>query len=255
MIWHIASENDVKPVQFCFQKSYLIDYIDQKIMEYGTKNADYIIGQAKYQDKYLKENYKRSCNQIIPNMHPLPIEKKHKERPLKIAWVANLKEWKQPHLFIELVKKFANITSIQFKMIGRDSDDKYQNQLRQQYLDLPNFEYIGEKSIAQVNYILNQSHILINTSLPKEGFPNSFIQAWLRSVPTISLNVDPDDVIKKYRLGFHSGAFDQMVSDLESLIFNEELLNKMSENARQYAEKHHSLEGNISKILAVFENV
>ena len=110
-------------------------------------------------------------------------------------------------------------------------------------------EVTGEIPISEVNKILSQSHLLINTS-EMEGFSNTFIQAWMRKVPVISLNVDPDNILRQKHLGFCSGNFTQLVKDTRLLIKNHLLREKMGSNARQYAVENHSLD-NIDKIVDI----
>jgi glycosyltransferase involved in cell wall biosynthesis len=95
--------------------------------------------------------------------------------------------------------------------------------------------------------MLSQGHILVNTS-KQEGFSNTFIQAWMRKVPVVSLQVDPDSVLEKEGIGFCSGSFDQLVKDTQKLITDDKLRNEMGERARAYAIKNHSLK-NMDKIL------
>jgi len=114
-----------------------------------------------------------------------------------------------------------------------------------------NLEYLGEKPIEDVNKVLCGAHVFVNTS-KYEGFPNTFIQAWLRKVPVVSLNVDPDDVLKKEKIGFHSKNFNQMVKDTTKLIKDERLRNNMGERAQKYTSKNHSL-ANIQKIVDLID--
>jgi glycosyltransferase involved in cell wall biosynthesis len=88
---------------------------------------------------------------------------------------------------------------------------------------------------------------VVNTSRV-EGFPNTFIQAWARLVPVISLTVDPDGVIEKQRLGFRSGDFSQLVSHTRTLIRDQNLAEEMGRNGRLYGEKEHDLAENAHKL-------
>lgn len=254
MIWHIASDNDVKKVKFNFSRRILSFFLDEKILEYGIKNTNYIIGQTKYQDKLLKQNYNRSCDLIVPNFQPLPSEKIHKKLPLKIVWIANIKPIKQPKLFIELAAHFSKKSDIKFIMIGSSPKKFYNKYLIHQIARLKNLEYLGERSIDEANKTLSESHIFVNTST-SEGFPNTFIQAWMRKVPVVSLNVDPDDVLKTHKIGFHSGSFEQMVRDLNILIENSKLRRDMGERAQTYAFENHSLDRNIKRIISFIKNI
>jgi glycosyltransferase involved in cell wall biosynthesis len=114
--------------------------------------------------------------------------------------------------------------------------------------------YLGEKSNDQINRILGVSHILVNTS-DYEGFPNTFIQAWLHEVPVVSLHVDPDNVLTRQGLGFHSGGLDRLVQDTRNLIENTDLRTRIGKKARAYALEHHGLARNLNQVAAFFEKV
>jgi glycosyltransferase involved in cell wall biosynthesis len=251
VIWHIASENDVMPLQFGWRQSLLFNWIDKKFLEYGIKNTNYIIGQTKHQNELLKRNYGIECDFIVPNFHPEPTKEIIKEPPVKVLWISNIKSLKKPEVFINLAEHFTGRDSLRFIMIGRPGSRSYQRKLSKRMSKFNNLDYLGEKSLEEVNAVLCRSHILINTSI-YEGFPNTFIQAWMRNVPVVSSNVDPDDILKRYKIGFHSVTFDQMVNDVETLVKNRPLREEMGERAQKYAFENHSTE-NIKKIISLID--
>ena len=81
-----------------------------------------------------------------------------------------------------------------------------------------------------------------------EGFPNTFVQAWLRSVPVVSLQFDPDDVIHNEGLGFHSGDFGQLCNHIERLANDEALRATIGARCRAFAQTNHGLDENINRI-------
>lgn len=253
MIWHIASEIDVKPFGCFWNRAVLFDYIDKKCLEYGIRNADYVIGNAEYQNELLKRYYGRKCDLVIPNFHPEPECEISKSFPIKVVWIANIRRLKQPELFIKLAKEFLDYKDVEFMIIGRPAADKgWQSSLEGQINRLDNLKYLKERSIEEVNRILCESHILVNTS-QYEGLPNTFVQAWFRKVPVISLNVDPDDILKNKKIGFHSKKLESMISDLKRLITDHHLREEMADAAQEYAYQNHSMEKNIKGIIRLFE--
>ncbi len=139
-------------------------------------------------------------------------------------------------------------------MIGRKNSGKWQNELEIKIAKLNNLNYLEEKSIEEINRILSNSHIFVNTSL-YEGFPNTYIQAWMRETPVVALNVDPDDLLKEKKIGFHSRSFDQMVKHLKYLIVNENARKEMGKRARDYAIENYTFEKIGKRYLEIFKNL
>jgi len=254
MIWHIAHKNDVKrPWIKWTDFRFPLNYLDRMLLKYGITNAQYIIGQAKYQDELLQKNYQKHCDLIVSNFHPKPEADIKKNNPVKVVWIANYKKWKQPELFLELVEEFTSNKDIVFFMIGRPKNEDWQKIMQQKETKLKNFHYLGEQKIEEVNRILCESHIFINTSR-HEGFPNTFIQAWLRRVPVISLNVDPDGLIKENGLGRLSLSFSQMVEDVGFLLDHPDIRESIGEKAQKFALQTFSL-NNIKEIIGLFNKI
>lgn len=246
-IWHVASSEDVKPAKFFLQLKRPFDFIERKAIDYAIRNATVVVAQAKYQADLLKMHYGR-YSEVIPSAHPVPDDLFQKINPIKIVWVGNLKPLKQPEMFIKLASEFISNSNVKFIMIGRPGQGNYQKRLESKMKDLSNLEYIGEQPIQEVNRILSFSHIFVNTSR-YEGFPNTFIQAWMREVPVISLLLDPDDILKKEKLGFCSSSFEKMIRDVKSLIEDSILREKMGKDARIYAMKNYNAKTNLERLL------
>ncbi|MBA7642336.1 hypothetical protein ES703_50026 [subsurface metagenome] len=137
-------------------------------------------------------------------------------------------------------------------MAGRPLDKAYLEELLEQMEGLPNIEYVGGVSFEESNELIGRASVFVNTS-KYEGFPNTFIQAWMRETPTVSLNVDPDDVIKKNRLGFHSRSFEQMVKDVKFLIENKRIRQEMGRNARKCAIREHDIRKIVPEYIELIE--
>ncbi len=180
--------------------------------------------------------------------------------PVRVLWIANIKPFKQAELFVDLAYHFREDDSLSFIMIGRPAAGgyrarNYQAGLEKQMQRLSNLEYKGELPIDEVDDLLGESHIFVNTSLYEGGPPITFIQAWMREVPTVSLNVDPDDMIKKNQLGFHSGSFEQMVKDVRFLTENKKVREEMGRNARKYALREYDIKKIVPKYVELFEKI
>jgi glycosyltransferase involved in cell wall biosynthesis len=212
-------------------------------------NADVVLSQTEHQKKLFKQNI--GLNSIVfPNLHPLPSKQEtfFNANPV-VLWLANLKEWKQPEVYLRLVRGLANENCI-FKMAGKIYSEKYKKLIQKTKKINPNFEYLGTISFEESNKLIGESDFFVNTSKGQEGFPNTFIQAWLRGVPTVSLQFDPDDMITKYQLGFvANNNYEELKKGVKELILDEELRLKLSENAKTFSTEKFSVEKNIGRFI------
>jgi glycosyltransferase involved in cell wall biosynthesis len=113
-----------------------------------------------------------------------------------------------------------------------------------------NLDFIGFVPYKEMGKYYAESALLVNTS-PNEGFPNTFLEAWANYRPVISLGFDPDEIICKNRLGFHSKTFEQMIDNIKTIIENNQLRTEMGVNARRYIEEKH----NVNKLVKEYEQI
>lgn len=218
----------------------------------GIRRADCIIAQSKYQQEALKKNFNQDSI-IIKSAYPIEKTEKSKREPPIVLWVGTIKpEWKQPELFLELAKA---IPDAKFQMVGGASVNKqFYEQIKEDAKRIPNIEFVGFVPYPEVNKYFANASILVNTS-SVEGFPNTFLQAWAAYTPVVSLNVDPDEIICKYKLGFHSRTFEQMVIDVETLLRNKKLRKELGMNGREYVEREHDINKIVERYAKVFERL
>ena len=134
-------------------------------------------------------------------------------------------------------------------MIGRNNNKYRYNKLISSINTIKSLDYLGVKSQEQVNNIFLESHLLINTS-KLEGFSNTFIQAWMREVPVITITVDPDEVIKKNNIGVCAGSYEKLKDTVIDLISSPERIRQMGKQGKHYAYNNHSMK-NIDQILDI----
>lgn len=225
---------------FLFQKNYIY--------------ADTILSQNINQQETCYKLYGRKSF-ILQSIHMPVVHNIQKASPPLVSWICNVRPLKQPELFYELILKFRDLGEqerIQFIMVFGKNIHKYNYcKLIDSLKQLKYVKIYGALTIEEANHIMEISTVLVNTSL-YEGFSNTFVQAWLRETPVVSLNSDPDDIMKKEQIGFHSKTLERMIQDVRYLIENPEICKAMGKKARNYAESNHSIAAVSKKIDFLF---
>jgi glycosyltransferase involved in cell wall biosynthesis len=216
------------------------------------KLSNAICLQNQYQFMMLKKGYNKN-GKIIKNhikLNDVNLDKKS-ETPI-VLWIGSMAEVKQPWLVVELAKM---MPSVKFQMIGGyQGDPTLYNDMKRQSEELENFEFLGVVPFDEVNYYFNKAWILVNTSM-FEGFPNSFLQAWMNYMPVLSINANPDETITDYNLGFYSRNLKQLKIDLSILLNNQDLIKEMGINGRKYVENNHDINNILPEYIHLFNSI
>jgi glycosyltransferase involved in cell wall biosynthesis len=179
---------------------------------------------------------------VIRNFHPLPDNLPDRApEPITITWVANIKPLKRPEAFLRLAEDILERSNVRCIMIGASplADPKWPALLAKIQAQ-PNLLYLGGLTQDAVNAWIARSHILVNTS-EHEGFSNTFIQAWMRGVPVVSLAVDPDGLLGCGKYGYCAdGNYHAFRRHIETLIDNPALRQTLGEQAKHYSYAAHS---------------
>jgi len=218
--------------------------VKDKLHNYGRSKADRIVVQAEYQRRLIGEKLGLECV-VIKNAHPLPVKSYEKDIPPTMLSLGGIRREKQFELFIDLARRCQDL-DCKFVIVGLPIDEKYLEELLYRMKNITNVKYLGRLDFGEANEVVGRASMLVNTS-KYEGFPNTFIQAWMRETPVVSLNVDPDGIIEKNKLGFYSKTLDRLVEQVRFLIRNKETREKMGKNARRYAVREFNIENEIEK--------
>lgn len=223
------------------------------LMKYVYKHADIITVQTRFQQKALVEKGV-AVTGIIPNIYdfklggkPVDLEKKK-----TILWVGRCETWKQPELFIEMARKYPDE---HFVMVCPE----VQNKSKYAFWDYIAGEAKKEKNIDFHGYLPGEklftlyaaARVYVITSL-QEGFSNSMMEAMEHMCPTLSLCVNPDNILDEYTIGYcSSGEKKDFYQKFEKLLSDSELCRRMGQNARDYLYNNHTKE----KILERIESI
>ncbi|MGZ5063979.1 MAG: glycosyltransferase family 4 protein [Usitatibacter sp.] len=157
---------------------------DKKIFEWGVRNVDRVVTQNEVQQKQLFDNYGIE-GVVIPSCYTPPAGARA-DRGGYVLWTASIRPSKRADLALEIARRLPNY---RFVVIGGpDSDRKsqeYYASLVETARALPNVEMKGFVPFVEAERWFNGARVVLNTS-SYEGFPNTFLQAWSRAIPTVA---------------------------------------------------------------------
>jgi len=207
----------------------------------GMKHVWLAFTQNDDQKKLLEEQHHLTSRRMISG-HAIPDKttsvRDRLNRPM-VVWAANMGAKKRPEKFIELAR-LADKSALQFVMIGGHSNAARMTEL---FSDPPpNLKWLGHVSFDESLALIDQAVFFANTSVQEhEGFPNTFIQAWLRGVPVVSLEVDPDDIVRKHKLGCVNSDPKALLAYMHSMISHPQAYQQLAGDVRAYAQENHSI--------------
>jgi len=173
---------------------------------------------------------------LIHSGHEKPKSSNRAADPPLILWVGNLGPRKRPEIFIKLAKQCSQL-NLRFRMIGTHPDKARLDKLFSNKSN--NLEWKGALPLEETLAVFDQASILVSTST-YEGFPNTFVQAWLRGIPVISFGVNPNQVVTKHNLGKIVDSIPEAQQAIIQYISND--ISTERERIKQYAQQHHSIE-------------
>jgi len=230
-IFRTASDSDCVP-----GKQLIRFWRDRKMYEFGLRRADVIVVQGLRQQSLLKKYY--DLDGIPVNMAvELPKDDITVDKDIDVLWVSNLRPLKRAELFIQLAK---NLPMKKFVMIGGPcpGHSSYYNDIKKKTQGIKNIKFMGPLPYNEVNIFFLKAHVFINTS-SMEGYPNTFLQAWIRGVPVVSF-FDPDDLIATKNVGFVPSNLNDMERSILNLLTNDNKRMAMGEKARTFATEYYS---------------
>jgi glycosyltransferase involved in cell wall biosynthesis len=243
LVWHVAHDSDLIPEASLDGRNPVRRFLEKRSVEYGIRHARHIVTQTRQQARLLQQNYQRSASAVIPNFHPAPREVIDKSGATRVLWVANLKPWKQPEIFVRLAVALRDLVNVRFTMIGAAEtgrgDRAWSESLMREIAAAPNLDYLGPKSQDEVNGLLASAQLFVNTSAA-EGFPNTFIQSWMRKVPVVSLIVNPDGILDREGVGICVGSEEGLAQAVRLMITDNGLRAQFADRAHDYAMANHS---------------
>ncbi len=259
VVWHARTMNGKtiwafsRDSQFYYTKRNIkgrtlhnvVMQVDQYIFFKALKYVDKILLQTENQRQLLSKKLKLPGH-VIHNAHPIP-KKSANSKDTIVVWIGRLQKFKHPERFLEIVRHLQN-TPISFCLVGDTANKGMRDEISRQSRSLHNFRWLGTVSLEELHGLLDISKVLVNTS-DYEGFSNTFIEAWMRGVPVVSLFVDPDNFIVNSQIGFVTSNTANAARKIEELVNNPEMFQRISSNCVKFARENFNIGDAVDKLV------
>jgi glycosyltransferase involved in cell wall biosynthesis len=226
LVYRIASDTDCEPDRL------LIRYWrDKKLYEYGLRRSACVLAQTVKQQELLQQNYRLPSTVASMLVESPPAIASFEARSIDALWVSNIRQLKRPDLFVELARRLRELRAV---MIGgtQPGSEPLFDQTKQLASDVGNLGFMGAMPYRATNEVYDRARVFVNTS-EIEGFPNSFLQAWMRGIPVVSF-FDPDGVIAREGLGRSVSNVEEMAAAIATFASDAQQWQQTSARCRAY---------------------
>ncbi|MBN1234284.1 MAG: glycosyltransferase family 4 protein [Candidatus Coatesbacteria bacterium] len=247
LLWMIASQGDPDPVEveksFIESRPYGIsklnvfvnsirNFFSIELFKYGVRNTDIILAQNNLQKEAIKRIWNKECfivyNPWVPLIDRIP------DKDNTIVWVGNCRPIKRPEFFCYAAGMLRHLKA-RFLLIGSQYPFNEDQEALYNLMKDTGVEYIGYVPLILSEEYIAKAKIIVNTS-ESEGFPNTFIQAWLYETGVVSMNADPDMLLSERGFGLLGDTTEKLAENIKILFENESLRKEITNKARIFAQ-------------------
>lgn len=213
---------------------------DRKLFEWGLKRVDRVLVQNEAQRESLWRHYGIE-GALVPNCYAPPPGARATRHGDYVLWVATVRPSKRPELMLELARR---MPGRRFVMIGgadpgRKAEEYYRG-IAEAAAAIPNVDFKGFLPFAEAERWFDGARVLVNTSL-YEGFPNTFLQAWSRGLPTVAF-IDTASVHDGLPVYEPAADLEHLQRQVERLMREDILWQQQSHRAEAFFRERHSVE-------------
>lgn len=249
VVWACSSDSKLKR-SYMLTGQGLMGLLNYQMFRWAVRNIGHRVVQTPYQQQELFDNYGVG-SVVIPNSHPLPQQVNDIPRKNQVIWVGRSASIKNPMAFIEMAKRFIN-SGIEFRMIVSVVDTELWEAMRSEAGKILNLTLHSDLDNGQVLQDIAASQLLANTS-DSEGFSNTFIEAWMRGVPVVSFNADPDELLSSGRCGVLCRDLDHMAKVIEELLGDKSRWESLSKSCVHFATSELSIATGVDRLEKILQ--
>lgn len=244
-IWETDRKNLFNQV---FQKGRFSSFL----FIFALKRFDLVIAQTEEQKKLLKQNLGVKAVRIY-NLHHIPPKLPLAGRRY-ILWIGRVVAYKRPEAFLDIAQALPHE---QFLMVGSKDENCLElfAEIEKQAQRISNLSFIPGVPRSKIESYFKKAKIVVISS-ESEGLSNVFIEACKLAVPVVSLEVDPDGLIEKFKLGrVAGGSLKKLKQDIQDMVRDKKALRTSAERGYALAKKDFNIKTGIGAYKKLFVNL
>ena len=223
--------------------------IHDRVFLFGFRRTDFFIAQNPTQQRLLESGWGRKSTVIRNALRDEALAPDIVHGKDTLLWVGRGIPLKQPMKFVELAK---SLPEERFVMVFPGRGELKDETIRHSG-DLDNLEVIDFVDPKKIQDTYSRAKCLVNTST-HEGFPNSFVQAFMGGTPVVALNVDPDGILSRFDIGhWCHGDLSEAREYIEGL--SPERTEELFKNCRTYFSENHDIATVIKQYETLFADI
>jgi glycosyltransferase involved in cell wall biosynthesis len=202
----------------------------------ALRAADLVVVQRSQQGDLARQDG-LSPIELIPSFAE-PAEQSQFD-PEAFLWIGRLVDYKRPMEYVRLAE---SLPDARFRMVWFPTNEtrpELVTELRAAGDRLPNLELTGQVPRVELLDLIARSYAVLSTSRA-EGMPNTFLEAWSRGIPVVSLDFDPDGRIAADGLGAVAHSPEELSAATSRIWSDPSARAEMGQRAREHVAAVHS---------------
>ncbi|MHB1586413.1 MAG: glycosyltransferase family 4 protein [Acidiferrobacteraceae bacterium] len=208
---------------------------DRALFRWGLSRANRVVVQSPAQLDASRQ-WPALPSTLVKSCYAPPSPRNHRGSNGYILWAATLRKWKRPEWFIDLARR---LPDLHFRMVGGGDDPDYERELRAMAVKVSNLEFRGFIPYADIDQEFDGAWLFVNTS-QHEGFPNTYLQAWARGIPTVG-TVVTGSTYDGGPVEIHAQSLEELADLIARFAQDQPALSSLGRRCRAAFEADHSL--------------